>query len=361
MNADKPIKILFLVPYPVKRAPSQRFRVELFIPYLNENNIRYTIAPFMSEATWNVLYNKGSILQKSWGIIKGYLSRIKSVLIDVHGYDYVFVHREAAPLGPPVFEWIISKLWRKKMIYDFDDAIWIPNTGNENKLVALLKANWKVKKICSWAHKVAGGNNYLCDFARQYNKNVILLPTCVDMERMHKGHKEHKTGTVTIGWTGSHSTLSYLDPLVDVLAALEKEYNTHFLVIANRDPKLNLKNYEFIPWNEAREIQDLLKIDIGIMPLLPDKWSEGKCGFKLIQYLSLGIPAVASPVGVNKTIIEEGNNGYLCNTPEQWKSKLKVLIEDTQLRKQMGANGQQKIAAEYSVQVQHNNFLNLFS
>src|SRR5690606_18866349 len=119
-------------------------------------------------------------MQKAAGIIKGYLNRLKTTLIDVHQYDYVFVHREAAPMGPPVFEWIVSKLWRKKMIYDFDDAIWIPNTSAENRLAGWLKCVWKVKHICKWSHTVVGGNKYLCDFARQYNDNVVLIPTCVD-------------------------------------------------------------------------------------------------------------------------------------------------------------------------------------
>lgn len=361
MNNTKPLSILFLVPYPVKRAPSQRFRVELFIPYLEANNIQYRIAPFMNDNTWNVLYKKGSLLQKAWGITKGFISRIKTVLFGVHAYDYIFIHREASPIGPPIFEWIISKLWRKKVIYDFDDAIWISNTGNENKLAALLKANWKVKKICKWAYKVAAGNDYLCAFAQESNNRVVLMPTCVDMERMHNGHKEHKTGNVTIGWTGSHSTLSYLEPLIKTLQELEREKDTRFILIANRNPELALKNYEFIQWNETTEIQDLLKIDIGIMPLIADKWSEGKCGFKLIQYLSLGIPAIASPVGVNKIIIEEPNNGFLCTTPAEWKARLIQLIDNATLRKQMGLSGKQKILASYSVQAQHTQFLNLFS
>ena len=122
-------KVLFLVPYPLGKAPSQRFRVELFEPYLKEAGIHYCIAPFMDAATWQHLYKQGSVFQKAWGIVKGYLKRLKTVLIDVHGYDYVFVHREAAPLGPPIFEWIVAKLWRKKMIFDYDDAIWIANTS----------------------------------------------------------------------------------------------------------------------------------------------------------------------------------------------------------------------------------------
>ncbi len=354
-------KVLFIAPYPVRHAPSQRFRVELFEPELQQADIAYKFAPFMDEYTWKVLYKQGSILQKAWGIFKGYLKRLKTVLFDIHSYDYVFIHREAAPLGPPIFEWMIAKLWGKKIIFDFDDAIWIENTSNENKLAGLLKAAWKTKRTCKWAYKVAGGNDYLCNFARNYNSNVVLLPTCVDMQRMHKGTKLHREGEVTIGWTGSHSTLKYIDAVMDVLQELEEKLNTKFIVIANKKPELPLKNWEFIPWKEQTEVDDLLKIDIGIMPLEEDPWSEGKCGFKLIQYLSIGIPAVASPVGVNKQIIEEGKNGYLCNNKEEWLHALSSLINDVALRASMGKAGQEKMRNHYSIASQKDNFLQLFS
>ena len=348
------------MPYPVKHAPSQRFRVELYEPYLQEAGIPYKIAPFMDESTWKVLYQKGSVLQKAWGIIKGYLRRLKTVLFDVHGYSHVFVHREAAPLGPPIFEWMAAKLWGKKLIYDFDDAIWIPNTSSENKLAAWLKAFGKVKRICRWAYKITPGNEYLCNYAAQYNKNIICLPTCVDMERGHNKVKEHKEHITVIGWTGSHSTLPYLDPIIPIMQELEQELNIFFAVIANKKPDLPLKNWEFINWNEKSEIDDLLRIDIGIMPLQPDEWSEGKCGFKLIQYLSAGIPAIASPVGVNKTIIEEGINGYLCSDNETWKNRIKKLVTNVQLRKDFGKAGHDKMLKEYSIQSQKDKFLSLF-
>jgi glycosyltransferase involved in cell wall biosynthesis len=354
-------KILFLVPYPLGRAPSQRFRVELYEPYLQEAGIPYTIVPFMDEHTWKILYQNGGTIQKAWGITKGYLKRLKTVLWDIHSYSHVFVHREAAPLGPPLFEWIVAKLWRRKMIYDFDDAIWIPNTSSANKLAGWLKAFGKVKRICKWAYKVCPGNQYLCNYAAQYNNNVVLLPTCVDMERGHNKVKEHGDHKVVVGWTGSHSTLPYLDPLMPVLEELQQELDFSFAVIADKKPELPLKDWTYIQWTAASEIDDLLKMDIGIMPLQNDAWSEGKCGFKLIQYLSAGIPALASPVGVNKTIIEEGTNGHLCDSPEDWKKYLRTLITDTQLRSRLGRAGLEKMLREYSIRSQVDKFLHLFT
>jgi len=353
--------VLFLVPYPEKHAPSQRFRVELYEPYMPQMHIRYKIASFMDNRTWDILYKKGSSLQKAIGVLKGYLRRLKHVFWDVYQYDYVFVHREAAPLGPPIFEWIVSKLWRKKMIYDFDDAIWIPNTSNENKIVAWFKAFWKVKYICRWSYKVVGGNDYLCKYAAQYNEHVVRIPTCVDMELKHNKIKTHKEGNVVVGWTGSHSTLSYLNKIIPTIKKLQDSFDFTFLIIANKKPDLPLNNYRFIQWTEETEIDDLMNIDIGIMPLQADEWSEGKCGFKLIQYLSLGIPAIADPVGVNKIIIEDGINGYLCTTENEWGNKLKLLITDAHLRQRLGEAGRQKMLKEYSIQSQKENFANLFS
>lgn len=360
--AKKP-SILFILPYPVGKAPSQRFRVEQFLPLLDANNIPYKQATFMDDTTWDVLYKGGSAVQKALGIIKGYVKRWKHVLIDVHGYDTVFVHREAAPLGPPVFEWVIAKMWGKKMIYDFDDAIWIPNTTAENKLVSYFKAFWKVEKICRWSSVVTAGNNFLASYAKQSGaKNIVYLPTVVDTQGRYIAKEvPAKKELPVVGWTGSHSTLKYLDELLPVLQDLEKEVDFKFLVIANKNPELPLKNFEFIKWNTDTEIEDLQKINIGVMPLTADKWSEGKCGFKLIQYMALGIPAVASPVGVNKDIVTNAVNGYLCSDTSGWKEKLLLLLKDADLRKKIGDVSVHTIIENYSIKSQEEKFLKLVS
>jgi glycosyltransferase involved in cell wall biosynthesis len=353
-------KVLFILPYPLHLAPSQRFRVELFLPYLHEKGIYYTLAPFMNEATWNVLYKNGSSIQKTIGILKGFLKRIKHVFIDALAHDYIFVHREASPIGPPIFEFILSKIYRKKLIYDFDDAIWIPNTSAENKIAAALKCFWKVPSICKWSYKISAGNSYLCNFAAIYNKHVNLVPTCVDTDKMHNKEKVHHNGRPVIGWTGSHSTLFYLNQIMPVLQELDNEYEFTFILIANKDPQLNLKHYRFIKWQESTEIEDLLKLDIGLMPLQEDAWSEGKCGFKLIQYLSLGIPAIASPVGVNNEIVINEKNGFIARTKADWKTALITLINNSNLRATMGQHGRQLVISRYSIKAQLNNFTQLF-
>jgi glycosyltransferase involved in cell wall biosynthesis len=353
--------VLFLVPYPIGKAPSQRFRVEALLPLLQEAGITYTLRPFMSEETWQVLYKGGSILKKAGGILKGFWQRTKTVLFEAKHYRYIFIHREAAPLGPPVFEWYLAKVLRKKIIYDFDDAIWVPNTSAQNKLASGLKAFWKVRKICSWSYKITGGNEYLCSYARKHTRGaVILLPTVVDTVHRYNRLKQPGSAPVTVGWTGSHSTLKYLDEAMPVLTALQEETDFTFIVIADKEPHLPLRKWRFISWNPTTEIEDLLQIDIGIMPLTADLWSEGKCGFKLIQYNALGIPAVASDIGVNSTIIDEGRTGYLYTDDNQLASALRCLISNKALRQTMGAEARKKIESYYSINAIRDSFINLF-
>ncbi len=208
-------RILFLLPYPLHRAPSQRFRVEAYFNLLRDHNISFTTREFLDDKAWEILYKKGSLIKKAIAVSKGYLKRIK-LLFKTGSYTHIFIHREAAPLGPPVFEWFLAKVLKKKIIYDFDDAIWIPNTSRENKFASWLKAFWKVKYICRWSYKITAGNEYLYNYARNYNPKVILLPTCVDMVHRFNKLKQHTTGQPIIGWTGSHSTMHYLDELLPV-------------------------------------------------------------------------------------------------------------------------------------------------
>jgi glycosyltransferase involved in cell wall biosynthesis len=190
---------------------------------------------------------------------------------------------------------------------------------------------------------------------------VICIPTSVDTEHYHNRLKEHSQNGLVVGWTGSHSTEKYLDMLVPALQALEKEIDFSFIVISDRMKVLPLKNVIYCAWTETEEVSDLLKMDVGVMPLKNDEWSEGKCGFKLVQYLALGIPAVASPVGVNKIIIEHGINGFLCNDDDEWKQALIKLLTDRSLREAMGSKGKKKIEEQYSIRSQKKKFIDLFS
>lgn len=352
-------KIYILAPYPKGQAPSQRFRFEQYLSFLESEGFEVEFYSFLSEKAWKTLYKPGRFLAKfiqlKWSFLRrwGLMFKLKKA-------DYVFVHREMAHIGPPIFEWISGKLLGVKYIYDFDDAIWLPNYSEANARFQRLKAYWKVKYCMKWAYKVTAGNDYLADFARKYNDNVQVIPTTIDLENHHNLEADQTKKPVVIGWTGTHTTMRYLKEIVPVLRELEKDNDFEFHVISNEKPDFDLTSLRFVPWQKETEIKDLARIQIGVMPLVEDQWSSGKCGFKALQYMALSIPTLLSPVGVNKVIVENGKNGIFCSTPQEWKSSLQKLLKDESLRRKMGQEGRKKVQDAYSVQSQKSNYLALF-
>lgn len=352
-------KIYFIVPYPHQEAPSQRFRFEQYFDFLEANDFEVEIYPFINQSTWKTLYGEGKVFKKAWGILMSFVRRF-ALLSKLHKADFIFIHREAAHIGPPIFEWIIAKVLRRKYVYDFDDAIWLPNYSESNAKFHRLKAYWKVRYCMKWASQITAGNAYLADYARQFNPNVQIVPTTIDTVNHHKIMTDHQSHELTIGWTGTHTTMHYLDELVPVLKRLEQKYAFTFLVISNQSNDYDLKSLKFVKWNKETEIEDLAKINIGVMPLKKDIWSEGKCGFKGLQYMALEIPTIMSPVGVNSTIVQNGINGFLVETEEEWYEVLEKLILVHSLRIQIGKSGKRRIEEAYSVLANQEKYLNLF-
>lgn len=358
-------KVLFLFPYPCGESPSQRFRFEQYLGLLNKHNITHTTSPFFKGQQWRLIYLPGHYLAKFFLLFAGVLRRIGN-LFTIPAYDFVFIHREALPFGPPVIEWIIAKIFRKKIIYDFDDAIWTTDKTNESFLTRIVKWRSKIGTICGWSYRISCGNEYLCNYARQFTHagNIVLNPTTIETEidynpQYHKAQKDFRR--VMIGWTGSRSTLKYMREQMPVLQKLVDKYpHVDVLVIADQDDGLNIERFYFRKWSEHAEIPDLLLIDIGIMPLPDDRWAQGKCGLKALQYMSLEIPSVVSPVGVNKTIIQQGINGFLCTTSEEWFSVLCKLVDDEQLRQKIGKAGRDTVVRRYSVAANADVVLSLF-
>lgn len=360
MPSEKRSDILFVVPYVFDLAPGQRFRYEQYLDILKENGFSYTLAPFLDEKTNDILYDEGKKGKKITGVLKGFLRRLR-LLSGLGKYDYIFIFREASPIGPPFFEWFVTRILRKKVIYDFDDAIWLPNTSEQNSMAASLKWHHKVEKICRWSYKVSAGNEYLADFARQYAKKVVVNPTTIDTEGMHKPSPGNKNETFTIGWTGSHSTMFYIDPMVPVLDKLAEKFQFRLLVISNQPPDFTRPYLDFVPWDKASEITDLQKMHVGMMPLSDDKWARGKCGFKALQYMALKIPAIVSPVGVNTKIVDHGVNGFICGSDDEWEQAFRQFLENPDLIGEMAEACRKKIVENYSVKSNTQNFLELFS
>lgn len=355
------MRIIFVVPYPPGKAPSQRFRFEQYLDLLTAAGHTWRMAPFISEATWSILYKPGHTIAKAWGILAGFARRL-GLLFTALGYDYVFIHREASPVGPPVFEWLLAKVLRRKIIYDFDDAIWIPNTSEVNTIVAGVKWHQKVESICCWSYKVSCGNAYLQGYARQFNANAIINPTTIDTVHLHNQIKDQRASTqLVIGWTGTHSTLKYIKQVVPVLAKLEEEYDFEFRVISNQPPELPLRSLVYQPWRKDTEIADLLSFNVGLMPLEDDPWAKGKCAFKALQYMALGIPALVSPVGMNTEVVTNGVNGYVCATQDEWEAALRTLLQDDALRTRLGTAARTTVEERYSVTANRRTFLGFFT
>ena len=357
------MKILFLIPYPIGLSPSQRFRFEQYIKILSDKGYVCTFQSFLDSHSWQIFFRTGNLPQKALCLVTGFARRVK-VLFGVSTFDFVFIHREATPIGPPIIEWIIAKVLNKRIIYDFDDAIWMTDRPDESIFLSALKWRTKVRSICGWSYKISCGNTYLCNYSRQFNSKVIINPTTIDVH-VHNPvlNVKRKFDELVIGWTGSHSTLKYLVEIEPILKELEnRNKNLKILVIADKRPQfLSLNSVQFIPWSKETEIEDLLKMDIGIMPLPADEWSKGKCGFKALQYMALGIPPVASRVGTNSEIIEDNINGFLCSTKEEWLDSLQGLIDDESLCFAFGESARKKVIEHYSVSSNSSNFLSLFT
>jgi len=360
MNQTQKTKVLLICPYPIGGAPSQRFRFEQYLSFLSENGFEITPKPFIDQKTWGLLYKPGLFGQKTVGMLKSFIKRF-GLLFALNKFDFVFMHREAMQFGPPIFEFILCKVFKKKVLYDFDDAIWLKNHSDSNALLSFTKWYSKVNSICGWVEEIQCGNEYLANYAKKYNSNVTIVPTSIDTINKHNQIIDYTRETITIGWTGSHSTMHYLDFIVPIIKELEKKYAIDFLVISDRNPNYELNSLVYCPWNKETEIDDLAKIDIGIMPLKNNQWAEGKCAFKGLQYMSLGIATVMSPVGMNNQLIQHGENGFLAESEEEWLEHLSVLIENKQLRKKIGLAGNQTIQNQYSVEALKPVYLDLFT
>ena len=354
------MEVLFLIPAPLHISPSQRFRFEHYFSDLKKNNSQYTVQSFWSARVWSILFKKGNLFSKTFGLFTGLLRRT-AMMARLSKYDYVFIHREAAPVGPPVFEFIISRIWRKKIVYDFDDAIWLNWSSAANPKASLIKCSWKVKYICRYSHIVSVGNRYLANFAKSYNENVQIIPTVVDTQKVHNGTKDQSEKPLTIGWTGTFTNFYYLGKLTNIINRLREKYDFQYLIIANKDPGLENVEYTYKEWNLSTEIKDLLTIHIGIMPLHDLEAGLGKCAFKAIQYMSLGIPAVVSPVEANCEVVQDGQTGFWADTDDEWYQQLEKLILYEELRISMGRSAQKFIEDNYSVKSSTHLFINLFA
>ena len=344
------MRLLAIVPSVYDTSPGQRFRLEQWEPHLQKLGVEITYAAFEDPELSATLHKPGNVGRKMRLIARAF-GRRAGVVRSLRSYDAVYLFREAALLGPPIFERLVSRSG-VPTIFDFDDAVFVPYVSPSNGYLSYLKFPAKTKTICRLARHVIAGNPYLADYARQTNQNVSIVPTTIDTDKYKMLPRRNDNRVPVIGWSGSFSTVQHLDSLKGALKRLALKENFRLVVIGTPVYKIDGVDVEALPWRAATEVSDLQQIDIGIMPLPDDSWSRGKCGLKALQYMALGIPTVCSPVGVNSEIIQDGVNGFLAATEDEWVEKLKRLIHDKELRQQLGAAGRATVEAKYSAAVQ---------
>lgn len=354
------LKVLFIGMHRFNRSPSQRYRFEQYFNFLEANGVECVLSHLISEKDDKVLYTPGNYLGKLLIFLKSWHIRTKDVK-RANKFDYIFIQREAFMTGTTYFEKRFAKS-KVKLIFDFDDSIWLEDKNEANSKLSFLKKPSKTSDIIKLCDTIVAGNEYLAAYARKFNNNVVVIPTTIDTDGYIPKPKI-ANDKVIIGWSGSFSTIKHFESAVEALKAIKEKYGEKvgFKVIGNAQYRNKTLGITGQKWNAQTEVEDLQDIDIGIMPLPNTEWTKGKCGLKGLQYMGLAIPTIMSPVGVNTKIIEHGVNGMLATTTQEWVDCLTQLIESEELRTRLGEAGRKTVVKGYSVHANKEKYLELFT
>ncbi len=355
-------KILFIGPHRPHRNGSQRFRMEQFFPYLRQAGFECDYSWFIDEEDDRIFYSSGKWLSKLGVFIKAIRIRWKDVM-SANKYDVIFIQREAFMTGSVFFEKKFSQS-KAKVIFDFDDAIWKEDTSVSNQKLKWLKRPSKTADIIKLADAVIAGNHFLADYAKQFNDSIQIIPTTVDTSiYLPSKNKNYNGKKICIGWSGSKTTIKHFALLIPVLNMLNEKFGDRifFKQIGDRNFSVDGLNIERDDWHFENEVEELNKIDIGLMPLPDDEWAKGKCAFKAIQYMALEIPPVISPVGMNNEVVEQGVTGFFANQNNEWLEHIGLLITDHDLRMRIGKQAREKIVDSYSVESQLKKLISILS
>jgi glycosyltransferase involved in cell wall biosynthesis len=342
-------KILYIVPHRPNRSPGQRFRCEQFFGFLEQNNYKITYSYIISEKDDKIFYSTGRYFTKFLILLKSIIIRTRDVW-RASDYDIILIYRESFMLGTSIFEYLFS-LSRTRIVFDFDDAIWLNDVSRGNYGLKWLKNPSKTSGIIKISDLVFAGNKYLYDYAVIFNENVKIIPTTIDFTYHIKVPVLKSNDSVCIGWIGSLTTIKHFEFAVPFLKVLKNKYRSkiYFMVIVDFPFRSEELELEATIWSPEKEIEYLSEFDIGIMPLPEDDFTKGKCGFKGLQCMSMEIPTVMSPVGVNSEIIKDGENGFLAANESEWIDKISILIDDINMRRKLGINGRQTVIEKYSM------------
>ena len=352
------MKVLFVSLHAHDRVPGQRFRFEQYFDFLSKNGIQCDFSGLLEKKDYKYFYKKGFYFKKLSIVTRGLLKRYRETKI-AGNYDIIFLQRESIMLGISWFEKQYAK--KSRLIFDYDDAIWLDLISGANKIFKVLKDPNKTGRIIRMSSLVFAGNQYLADYAKQFNQNVVIVPTTIDTNEYQPAYNINKD-KVCIGWSGSFSTIAHFETCLEALVVIKRKYGpkVYFKVIGDENYQNAELDIRGNAWKKETEVKDLQEIDIGIMPLPDDEWAKGKCGLKGLQYMALAIPAIMSPVGVNTEIIKDDENGFLARSTEEWIDKLSRLIESAQLREKIGTNGRQTVLTHYSVNANKYLYLKYF-
>jgi glycosyltransferase involved in cell wall biosynthesis len=345
-------RILALSPIPEEGAGC-RFRISQFIPYLATVGYDVTVRPFFSPEFFRLVYHPGHYLKKVAAFGGLTADRLK-LLSDLSAYDLIFLYREAYPIGPALLERWLAAPGKPPIVYDFDDAVFLPNVSDANRFMVSLKWVRKIPGILRLSTHVVAGNEYLAAFAKQFNPAVTTIPTCVDTGKFlpRPPGRARPAERLVVGWIGSPTTTPYLATLRDVFRRVNARRPFELKVSgAAADISFDGVPTRNVRWSLDDEVTLFNTCDIGVYPLTDDEWSKGKCGFKAIQFMACGVPVVASAVGVNREIVQDGVNGFLASTPDEWAAKLEALLADAELRARFAAAGRRTVEQHYSLAV----------
>ncbi len=310
---------------------SCRYRVLQYVPYLKEKGIDVSI----------------HFYKRNW------LDKLR-FYNTLGQYDILYIHRK---LFPPLEFWYIRKKARK-IIYDFDDAVMYRSSSSKTPYSSSrrLKFSYMMKRI----DFVIAGNQFLQSEVLAYHPNAEVIPTSIDLSLYSLKEDFHKEGPVTIGWLGSSSTFKYLKSHIPVLEKVfQKHPNLQLKIVCDRFPEGLKLPVITKKWSAEEEEADLKSFDIGLMPLSTDLWSQGKCGFKILQYFGVGVPVVCTPVGINKDIVQNGLNGFWAENENQWEECLLRMVREKGLRKEMGLKGRKTVERSYCLEVNAPRILDL--
>ncbi len=343
MSADS-ARVLALTRYGPLGA-SSRMRFMQFLPALQAYGLTLEVSPLMPDAYVAALQHgerpRGMALAAYWQRLVALRGSQAGVL---------WVEKELFPWVPGPVE-VLAWPRRTPVVLDYDDAVFHQADQHANPVVRRLLGG-KHAGLMRRAAAVVAGNEYLAAYARAAGAHrVEVLPTVVDLGRYPTPTpRAQATPVPVVGWVGQASTATYLQDIAPVLRQLQAEGVLKAQAIGIEAERLGLP-MQGVPWSADTEAQRIAGFDMGIMPLRDSPFERGKCGYKLIQYMACGLPVVASPVGVNRQLVEPGVNGFLAETPADWAQALRALAADPALRARMGAAGRAKVERHYSTAV----------